>query len=188
MKASSRRLLWLPALPLLSVLWAPGCAKQAEGDRCDFNRNGHQDCETPLVCVPAAELIDNSTDRCCPPEDQTPTDDRCLRSTGVGGTGGTGGTGGSDSGTDAKTDASGGAAGGGGTGGGTGGSAGSGGSGGGDAGIACSYSSQCPGNLVCGPTGHCQLECLGDKDCKNGSTCDLASNTCVPPVSEAGTD
>lgn len=115
MTSSPRRFLrYLCALPLSLVLWVPGCAKQAEGERCDFNRNGHQDCETPLVCVPATELIDDSTDRCCPEEGQSIGDDRCLRSTGSGGTGGTGGSGGKDAGTGGTDSGSGGVSGGGG--------------------------------------------------------------------------
>jgi len=100
-----RRLVQLSvAVPLFLAMWAPGCAKQAEGERCDFNRSGNDqsntqgvDCEDGLICVQADELIDKSTDRCCPPEGTTPSDDRCLRDTGTG-IGGSGGTGGTDGG------------------------------------------------------------------------------------------
>ncbi|MEZ4226308.1 MAG: hypothetical protein R3B13_35510 [Polyangiaceae bacterium] len=74
--------------PLLFALVA--CAGQSEGERCDFNNSGQDDCESGLVCVQAAELLDSSTDRCCPPEGAATSDERCIRSTGVGGTAGCG--------------------------------------------------------------------------------------------------
>ncbi|MCE7891875.1 MAG: hypothetical protein DYH12_19595, partial [Sorangiineae bacterium PRO1] len=73
-----RRLLpHLCAIPLSALLWAPGCAKQGEGDRCD-PLNGNQDCESGLICVSGAELVDDSADRCCPPVGQTISSDSCL--------------------------------------------------------------------------------------------------------------
>ena len=158
------------AVPVLLVLWAPGCAKQGEGERCDFNNSGHDDCEIGLECVPGDLLIDHSTDRCCPPEGTDVTDEHCLRSTGVGGSGGSdggkpdGSTGGSDSGTGGSDSGTGGT---------------------GEAGVECHYDSECDGTLVCGPTGVCQVECAAPKDCSGGKTC--VNGTCVPP-SDAGQD
>ncbi len=113
----------LCALPLLLLLWAPGCSEQGEGERCDLEKNGNQDCETGLVCVSAADLIDNATDRCCPPAGQKISDNHCLRNDGSGGTGGAAGCGGAaggggSAGTDGSAGGTGGASGGtGGTGG-----------------------------------------------------------------------
>ena len=107
----------LCALPLSLLLWAPGCSEQGEGERCDLEKNGNQDCETGLVCVSAADLIDHATDRCCPPAGQKISDNHCLRTAGSGGSGGAAGSGGS-AGTDGSAGGTGGASGGtGGTGG-----------------------------------------------------------------------
>jgi hypothetical protein len=65
-----------------------GCAKQGEGERCDLLAAGNADCDSGLVCVAAEDLVDQSTDRCCPPEGEGTSDSRCAR----GGTVGTGGT------------------------------------------------------------------------------------------------
>ena len=114
------------AIPLGAALIISACARQGEGERCDFNNSGNDDCESGLVCVPSDELLDNSTDRCCPPNGYT--DDRCIRK-------GTTGTGGTDGGTDSGSGGAAGAAGSAGAagasgGGGASGSAGQGGSGG----------------------------------------------------------
>lgn len=83
----------------LSLLLAGGlsvvlsaCARQGEGERCSL-LNGNQDCGGNLVCTPASELRggDDGVDRCCPPEETSDTDRRCLPR--VGGLNGTGGTG-----------------------------------------------------------------------------------------------
>lgn len=91
-----------------------GCTRQAEGERCDFEWAGDQDCESGLVCKACGELLDNTVDRCCP-ADGTFSATECRPSTsphvgefcsshhakgtggtdGAGGTGGTGATGGS---------------------------------------------------------------------------------------------
>jgi hypothetical protein len=85
----------LLALALGGAL-VPGCGKQDEGERCDKTAAGNSDCDSGLVCVPANELVDKSTDRCCPPEGERISDSRCARS-GTVGTGGTSGSGGSSS-------------------------------------------------------------------------------------------
>src|SRR5262245_49136529 len=71
------------------ICWAPGCGKQAEGERCDYAHSGEAaDCESGLVCVPKAELVNGDTDRCCP-ANGTSTDNRCQPNAGIGGSGGT---------------------------------------------------------------------------------------------------
>lgn len=131
-------------VPLLVLLFASaavvavavaGCGKQSEGQRCVAAANGNNDCNSPLVCVPAAQLQDKSTDRCCPAAGLPIHVSSCTRAGGIGtggtdgGTGGTGATGGTDSGSDAA----GGTAGGGGSSG-AGGTSGSGGTSGASAG------------------------------------------------------
>jgi hypothetical protein len=114
----------------LGLLFA-GCGRHGEGERCDRELSGNGDCEPGLECVASRDLARKDVgDRCCPRDNPTPSDDRCIRDLGggIGGTGGTGGSGGSG-GTDAGTDAAGGAAGGGIGGGGAGGAAGTGGGG-----------------------------------------------------------
>ena len=178
-----RTLVSLAAMPLGLVVMATGCAKQGEGEVCDFGNNGHDDCESSLECARDSELVAEGADRCCPPEGEAVSDDRCRRGTG-GGTGGSagmssggaagmssGGTAGTSSGGTAGT-SSGGTAGGGGA--------------GGTAG--CTHDSQCPGSQVCGPLGRCQAECLGNKDCDPGFECDTSTSTCVSSVVDAGTD
>jgi hypothetical protein len=46
------------------VVAAPGCSRQAEGDRCD-SQNGNADCEDGLVCRTAGSL-NAPSDVCCP--------------------------------------------------------------------------------------------------------------------------
>ncbi len=78
-----------------------GCAKQAEGARCDLASSGDTDCEVGLSCVAQKNLQDNEVDRCCPSE-QDSTHVRCDRATtgqfdgdnGDGGTSGDDGAGG----------------------------------------------------------------------------------------------
>lgn len=69
-----------------------GCAKQGEGERCDLDAAGNDDCDTGLVCVDSALLADKSTDRCCPPEDRRYSDSRCARGGTLGGSTGSGGS------------------------------------------------------------------------------------------------
>lgn len=164
------------------LIFFTACADQSEGERCDFNNSGDDDCESGLTCVQARELLDGSTDRCCPPEGAAISDDRCARSgPGTGGSAGAAGSAGSagSSGASGSAGTSGS--------GGVGGSAGSSGSGGNADAGGCTHSSQCPGTEVCGPGGVCQKECLGNKDCQDGKTCNLATNTCET-AKDAGTD
>jgi hypothetical protein len=153
---------------LATTLFAPSCAKQGEGERCDKQTSGNGDCESPLVCVESTDLANGEIgDRCCPPEGQSPNDDRCFRK--VTGSGGSAGAAGS-----AGASGSAGAAGSAGSAGSAGaaGAAGSAGAGGttADAG-SCQYNSDCPGDLVCGPTGVCQPECVTNKDCTSPLVC-----------------
>ncbi len=52
------------AVALSLVAAAPGCSRQAEGDRCD-SQNGNADCEDGLVCRTAGSL-NAPSDVCCP--------------------------------------------------------------------------------------------------------------------------
>jgi hypothetical protein len=75
----------------LIALSVPGCADQAEGERCDRTKaQGSGDCDSGLTCVPASELLVDITDRCCPPDGQESTD-RCTRKGKGSSTGGSGG-------------------------------------------------------------------------------------------------
>jgi hypothetical protein len=89
------------AIFAVAVASMPGCSQQGEGERCDYAKNGNDDCDSGLVCIAARELLDQATDRCCL-QNRAVNDKRCTAAgtTGTGtGTGGTGGTGaaGSDS-------------------------------------------------------------------------------------------
>jgi hypothetical protein len=69
-----------------------GCSQQGEGERCSSAQTGNADCDSSLTCVPATQLRNSTTDRCCPAAG-TETDSRCARgsampSTGLGGAGG----------------------------------------------------------------------------------------------------
>src|SRR5690606_12058792 len=66
-------------------LLATACSKQGEGERCDLLLSGETgDCESGLVCTAANALSDNSTDRCCPPEGQSFSEDRCAPKSSIG--------------------------------------------------------------------------------------------------------
>ncbi len=91
---ASRKLVGLLLAFGLGGALVPGCAKQGEGDRCDLLAAGNDDCDTGLVCVLASDLVDQSTDRCCPPVGEGFSNSRCARS-GTVGTGGTSSAGGS---------------------------------------------------------------------------------------------
>lgn len=86
---------------LVSLLLAasmPGCSQQGEGERCDLAKNGDADCDSGLVCVPAAQLRHGETDRCCKPNSGSSTS-LCDEAspTGTAGSGGSTGTAGSSS-------------------------------------------------------------------------------------------
>jgi hypothetical protein len=82
-----------PVLFIVSVV--PGCSNESEGERCDHQINGDADCASGLVCIPMAQLVGNSADRCCNLDPAIVNDARCARSTGNSGGAGAGGTGGS---------------------------------------------------------------------------------------------
>jgi hypothetical protein len=67
----------------VTVLLAPGCSQQGEGERCDRVKTQNSDCDSGLVCVPARQLVDPSSDRCCAPTAGDDTDPRCRRKTGT---------------------------------------------------------------------------------------------------------
>ena len=69
------------ALAIVALALAVACSEQDEGERCD-TKSGNDDCEGGLVCVSHEDLLrgrEDETDRCCPPDDETPSDDRCRR-------------------------------------------------------------------------------------------------------------
>lgn len=148
------------------AVWAVlSCSNQGEGERCD-TKSGNADCETGLICTDVGQGVS----RCCP--EGTSADSRC-QSSGIG-TGGTTSNGGSSGSSGASV-------------GGTSGTAGSLSSGGtaGSTGASCAHNSDCATNLVCGPSGHCQLECLVDRDCATGLSCQ--ANRCVASAGTGGT-
>jgi hypothetical protein len=111
-----------------AAAFSAGCTRQAEGERCDAEWAGDQDCESGLICKACGSLADVTVDRCCPPGDAygvaecrpstTPDDGHFCSShhaqstggsSGAGGTSGSGGTG--DTGATAGAGDTGGAAG-----------------------------------------------------------------------------
>jgi len=161
-------------VPVFAALSVPGCAKQGEGDRCDFTNSEHDDCEAEFECVPNDQLR-GEVDRCCPPVGESFSDERCTRITGSGGAGGSSGAAGA---AGAAGEAG----------------SGSGGTAGADSGAsdassecsACRYSSDCAVNLVCGPGGCCQPECVSDRDCEPPRTC--VASRCQTPAPDSGGD
>ncbi|HEY3237668.1 MAG TPA: hypothetical protein VGJ84_23310, partial [Polyangiaceae bacterium] len=133
----------LPLWWILTLsLWAPSCAKQGEGERCDRQNSGEDsDCESGLVCKAAATLrVQDGVDRCCPSKGGGGI---CEEGAPIG-TGGTGGTGIVDGSSDSAPTLDGGG---------------------------CQWSSQCPDGQVCGPSSRCQAECIGDRDCTPPKIC-----------------
>lgn len=70
---------WAVALGTLVLALSLGCSNQNEGERCD-TLSGDEDCATGLVCT---ELGETATDkpiaRCCPPEGEKVSDNRCIQ-------------------------------------------------------------------------------------------------------------
>lgn len=165
---------------LLTVLLVSSCAKQGEGERCDRQYSGDEDCESGLVCVSASQL-NGDADRCCPPQDEANSDSRCDRfadtpedddtTDGAGGAGGATGAGGT-AGSPPSNGSTAGAAG-------LGVSGSSGAPAGPDTATECHYTSECAAPLVCGPTGRCQPECIDTRDCAAPLVCDPDSHACV---------
>jgi hypothetical protein len=122
-RTGPRRLLAAIAFASFTAfLFAAGCGKQGEGERCD-TQNNDDDCAEGLVCVSKSDLHGNA-DICCPPSGST--NPECIPSAGTTSTTGAGGSGG---GTTTSAGGAGGTGGGaGGTGGGAGGTGGAGGS------------------------------------------------------------
>lgn len=73
LRGQGRRAAALASFGLLFALSAGGCSRQAEGERCDYNANGDDDCEDGLLCTPKV-----GADRCCPPSGAPIDDSRCL--------------------------------------------------------------------------------------------------------------
>ena len=163
-------------LVFVAPLLFGSCAKQDEGERCNVLNNS-ADCSSGLECVAQSELLRSEADRCCPPEGDRISDDRCRRRT-SGASSSTGGT--------SATTPTGGTAGAISGGGGAAGfpPTGAGGSPGGSAGtndVTCLYRSDCPEGQTCGPTGRCQPECRTDRDCFPGEICS-AAGACLTPA------
>lgn len=100
------------------IALSSGCGLQGLGDRCDTrsDNGGNDDCESGLVCTPAAELAGSASDRCCPADRSTaPKGSICaLNATPIGGdaappddasSDGASGDSGADTGADAQADA-----------------------------------------------------------------------------------
>jgi hypothetical protein len=94
----------LIALAIASV--AVGCSRQGEGERCDYDAAGDDDCDSGLACIACERLADRVTDRCCPPGGGS-SDSRCalaaseavcLTNVGSGGSAGSAGAGASGAG------------------------------------------------------------------------------------------
>jgi hypothetical protein len=66
---------------LATVVLAPGCSRQGEGERCHAV-NGDTDCDDGLKCVSQNKLQnDGGSDRCCNPDETTFSDSRCQPGT-----------------------------------------------------------------------------------------------------------
>lgn len=46
------------------------------------------------------------------------------------------------------------------------------------------YDSECPEPYICAPDGRCREQCIGDRDCRDGTVCDtsMTPTVCVPPT------
>jgi hypothetical protein len=67
-------------LALATASVAVGCSRQGEGERCDLEAAGDDDCDSGLVCIACGDLADRVTDRCCPPGGGS-SDSRCALGT-----------------------------------------------------------------------------------------------------------
>lgn len=145
MKLSQIRPRQLIALGLAALLTLLACSKQSEGERCSES-NDDEDCESGLICVSPRQLRSSEVARCCPPETGQVSDSRCTRLVGGGSETGTGNTAGAaGEGNEPSTSTTGSSG--------------------------CSYDSQCPEGMICGPAGMCQAECLTPRDCPALSDC-----------------
>lgn len=92
MSPLGRKSLVLGISGLLLAL-AAGCSKQGEGERCDREAAGDNDCEPPLICQDVGQQsAANPIQRCCPRRSEDITDERCDASSVQASVGGTGGT------------------------------------------------------------------------------------------------
>ncbi|MBN1611160.1 MAG: hypothetical protein JW940_31295 [Polyangiaceae bacterium] len=73
-----------------------GCADQGEGERCD-TLSGNEDCASGLVCTDFTTRSGEPFGRCCPPEGEKISDDRCIQRPVTEETAGTGGSRGTSS-------------------------------------------------------------------------------------------
>src|SRR5262245_42234541 len=88
MKSVSRRVLRTVSIIGIGLTAAfaalIACSNMNEGERCEFD-NGNEDCEPPLICLPATNRGGgsvnppfNTSDRCCPQDRRTATHPACT--------------------------------------------------------------------------------------------------------------
>jgi hypothetical protein len=87
----SHKQCWAVAVGTLALGVLFGCADQGEGERCD-TKSGNEDCASGLVCTELAvePVSGQPLARCCPPEGEKISDDRCIQRSVTTGTGGSG--------------------------------------------------------------------------------------------------
>lgn len=129
---------------LAALVLLVACSRQEEGDRCSFE-NDDNDCESGLNCVFWEELRGGAdkVSRCCPPEGEPISNERCTPLIGGGGNNAGGQAGETSTSTNTNT-----------------------------TGADCSYNNDCTADTVCGPQGKCQAECQEDRDCVAPKVCD----------------
>lgn len=152
-KRSVRRAL---GASLAALVLLVACSRQEEGDRCSFE-NDDNDCESGLVCINAKDLrggVADKVSRCCPPEGEPISNERCTPLIGGGGNNAGGQAGETSTSTDSGTSS-------------------------GPVGASCSYTSDCDEGLACSPQGKCQAECQEDRDCVAPKVCD--AGRCIAP-------
>jgi len=78
------------AASLAALVLLVACSRQEEGDRCS-TENDDNDCESGLRCLDWHDLRGGDADhvsRCCPPEGEPISNERCTPLIGGGGSGG----------------------------------------------------------------------------------------------------
>lgn len=75
---------WIGLGVVALALAIAACSKYGEGERCQ-SENGDDDCTSGLTCTPAAQLTNTTSDRCCPSNRSTATEQVCKVPVSVGG-------------------------------------------------------------------------------------------------------